>query len=114
MCELTGIDVTGNLQQVLCKEYSDSVNFSDGEIFRSIRQYQIDPEKELGTVYAEKCMWARLSVDKRKDLKRILKHEGFTKAFDALRRIPGLWTGFRIEHKFMSMKCDEVSLTHST
>ncbi|KAF1948544.1 hypothetical protein CC80DRAFT_511292 [Byssothecium circinans] len=38
---------------------------------------------------------------------RILRHKAFSAAFDALRVFPGLWEGFRIEHKFMSMKCDE-------
>jgi hypothetical protein len=84
------------------------VNFSNGEIFQAIRGYHYNSDKQLGSLFAEKCMWARLSVSKRKDLKQILKHEAFTKALDALLILPGVWVGFRIEHKFMSLKCDEV------
>lgn len=53
-------------------------------------------------------MLGRLSASKRKDLKQLRKNKAFTTAFDALRVLPGLWGGFRIEHKFLSMKCDEV------
>jgi hypothetical protein len=102
------LDANRNLQTVLSQEYSDSVNFSDGEIFQAIRGYHYNSDKQLGSLFAEKCMWARLSMSKRKDLKQILKHEEFTKALDALLVLPGVWIGFRIEHKFMSLKCDEV------
>jgi hypothetical protein len=61
---------------------------------------------QLGALSAEKCMWARLSTNKRKDLKRNLKHKAFSKALDALLVLPGISSGFRIEHKFMHV--DEV------
>jgi hypothetical protein len=63
-------------------------------------------------MFAEKRWWARLSKSKRKDLKQLLKHEGFTMAFDALLAIPGIWVGLRIGmlHKLIAMKCDEVSV----
>ncbi|KAF2178253.1 hypothetical protein K469DRAFT_599807, partial [Zopfia rhizophila CBS 207.26] len=98
------------LRTALSEEYSNSVNFSDGEIYLKIQEYKHDPGRHLGTIFAEKCLWTRLSKDKRKDLKRILKHKAFSAAFDALRVFPGLWVGFRIDHNFMPMKCDEEIL----
>lgn len=64
------------------------------------------------TMFSEKRWWARLSKDKRKELKQFLKHERFTAAFDALLVIPALWIGLRIGmlHKLISMRCDEVSI----
>lgn len=54
-------------------------------------------------------MWGRLSRDKRKDLKQIQGHKVILAGFDALRILPALFAGFRIEHRFMPMKCHEVS-----
>ncbi|KAH7119558.1 hypothetical protein B0J11DRAFT_590451 [Dendryphion nanum] len=99
-----------NLRTALSEEYSDSVNFSDGEIYLKIQEYRHDTNRQLGTVYAERCLWARLSKEKRKNLNRILKHKAFSTAFNALRVFPGLWAGFRIDHKFLDMKCDEEIL----
>lgn len=104
-------DANNDLPNFLSQEYSDSVNFSDGDIFLAIREYHYSVDKQLGAMFAEKCMWARLSINKCKDLKQILKHKAFTKALDALRILPGIWPGFRIAHKFMSIKCDEVHTT---
>jgi len=86
------------------------VNFSDGEIYQKIRHYNYETNKQIGTLFAEKRMWARLSKSKRKDLKQILKNNSLTAALDALFVLPGLWDWFRIEHKFLAMKCDEVSM----
>jgi hypothetical protein len=96
------------LRIALLEEYSNSVNFSDGEIYLKIQEYKHDPGRHLGMIFAEKCLWARLSKDKRKDLKRILKYKAFSAAFDVLRVFLGLWVGFRIDYNFMPMKCDEV------
>jgi hypothetical protein len=103
-------DAGKDIRTALSEEYSDSVNFSDGEIYLRTREYQYDTKKQIGTMFAEKCIWARLSKGKRKDLRQIQKHKAFSAAFDTLRVFPGLWPGFRIEHKFMGMKCDPVSL----
>jgi hypothetical protein len=93
----------------LSEEYSDSINFSDGEIYQKICQYKDDPDQSSDTVFAEKRLWARLSKSKRRDLRQFLKSP-LAAGFDALRVIPGLWGGFRIGHKFMAMKCDEVNI----
>jgi len=85
------------------------VNFSDGEIFLKLRQYNDIKEKQIGTLFSEKRMWGRLSRDKHKDLSRMLKNKAIMAALDALRIIPALFVGFRIDHQFMPMKCYEVS-----
>ncbi|KAK0628283.1 hypothetical protein B0T17DRAFT_614224 [Bombardia bombarda] len=108
-------DASTELKVALSEEYSNSVNFSDGEIFLKLRQYDDDSNKHIGTIFAEKRMWGRLSKDKRKDLKQILRNKMITAGFDALRILPALFVGFRIEHRFMAMKCfEEISkyLTH--
>jgi hypothetical protein len=61
-------------------------------------------------MFAEKRLWSRLTKSKRRDLKQFLKNGPLNAGFDALRVIPGLWGGFRIKHKFMVLKCDEVSI----
>lgn len=66
------LDASADLKVALSEEYSNSVNFSNGEIFLKLRQYDNGTNKQIGTVLAEKRMWGRLSKDKRKDLKQIL------------------------------------------
>ena len=97
------------METALSEEYSSSVNFSDGEIYLNLRAYDAVELKDESIEFAEKRMLGRLSLNKRKDLKQILKHRAFTMAFDALKVLPGLWGGFRIEHKFLSLRCHEVS-----
>lgn len=94
----------------MSEEYQFSVNFSEGEIFRKIRNYMCHPHKKIGIEFAEKRMWARLSHAKQNDLRQILKNKLLTKALDALRPIAGLWGDFRIEHKSLAMKCTEVTI----
>ena len=105
------LDASADLKVALSEEYSNSVNFSDGEIFLKLRRYENDTTKNIGTVFAEKRMWGRLSKDKRKDLKQILKNRTIIAGLDALRVLPGLFVGFRIEHRFLAIKCFEVSAT---
>ena len=84
------------------------MNFSDGEIYLQLRQYNDVTDRSESALFAKQRMLARLSAAKRKDLRQMLNNEALTKAFDALRVLPALWEGFRIEHKFLSMKCHEV------
>ncbi|KAI3573907.1 hypothetical protein IWW34DRAFT_854835 [Fusarium oxysporum f. sp. albedinis] len=100
-------DASEDLKTSLSEEYSNSINFSDGEIFLKLRHYHDNANKKTGTVFAEKRMWGRLSRDKQKDLKQLLNNELILARLDALRIIPGLFIGFRIEHRFMAMKCHE-------
>ncbi|KAI0534967.1 hypothetical protein GGR58DRAFT_504754 [Xylaria digitata] len=80
-----------DLKLALSEEYSNSVNFSDGEIFLKLRQYDDGTNKQIGTIFAEKRMWGRLSKDKRKDLKQILRNRMIIAGLDALRILPGLF-----------------------
>lgn len=102
------LDGSADLQTALSEEYSNSINFSDGEIYLKYRYYdkQKPPSKE--NVYAKMCMLSRLDQPKRGDFNQLLKHEAFLAAFDALQVFPGLWYGFQIAHKWVGMKCDEV------
>jgi hypothetical protein len=104
-------DASLTLRRALSEEYSDYVNFSDGEIYFKLRQLHYDPDKQNGTLYAEKRILGRLSKDKRKDLKRILKNFTLRTAFDKLLNLPGLWRGFRIDHKLLlDLKYFEVRI----
>jgi len=105
----TSADASPDLRLSLSEEYSRSVNFSDGEIFLKLRQCANKPNKDAGTIFAEKRMWGRLSPDKRKDLRQILSHELILAGLDSLRILPALFSGFRIAHILMPLKCPEVS-----
>ena len=90
----------------MIEQYSNSANFSDGEIYLKIRHYQSEPN-----VFAEKRWWSYLSPSKRKDLKLFLKDVDLTAGYDALRPIRGLWGGLKIGtfQKGAALKCPEVS-----
>ena len=78
---------------------------SDGEIYSKIRQHFLRP-------LAAARWWGRLTENKRYELKRLLRRDDFTAAFDALLDIPGLWVdGMRlgVTKDVMGLKCDEVS-----
>lgn len=53
-----------------------------------------------------------MTATKRKDLKQLLKNEGFAAGFDALVDVFGLWTPIKLGtlHRFHALRCDEVSL----
>ena len=79
---------------------------SDGQIYRKIRQYS-----RQNDAVAERQWWTRLgSENKRRDLKRLLRHERYTTALDTLLDIPGLWEGVRggMWKKMMDLGCEEV------
>jgi hypothetical protein len=82
---------------------------SEGEIYLEILRYRKNPE-HLGAYFAEQCLWARLSIDKRKALKRILNHKDYAPAFYDLRVMVGMWAGFQIDHKWLAMKCEDVGI----
>ncbi|OCK94682.1 uncharacterized protein K441DRAFT_559443, partial [Cenococcum geophilum 1.58] len=107
------LDGSEDLQKALSDEYLNSVNFSDGEIYLKIRYYTMLmlTTRSAGTSFALKCMWNRLSKDKRSDLKQLLKHAPIAAKLDALAVFPGLWCGFQICHKWIN-KCDELILCY--
>jgi hypothetical protein len=102
------LDASPGLKRALSEEYSNSLNFSDGEIYCKIHQ-----NKAPGNSFMEKKWWAHLSKSKRKDLKQFLKHDSFPKAFDALLVIPALFTGLRISmfRELIAIKCNKVCLS---
>ena len=55
--------------------------------------------------------WACLTKNKRYEIKRLLRRDDFTAAFDALLDISGLWPdGIRlgVAKDMIGLKCDEV------
>jgi Protein of unknown function (DUF3723) len=97
------------LQIALSEEYSNPINFSDGEIYLKLRYYSRQADRSAGIEFANKCMMSRLSNDKRADYEKLIKNKPLVAAFDALRVFPGLWYGFQITRKWW--KCDEVTDT---
>jgi hypothetical protein len=66
-------------QRELAEEYGNSTNFSDGEIYRKIYQYNLEQDK-----FAERKWWARLTKNKSDFLNRFFKHKRFPAVFNAL------------------------------
>jgi hypothetical protein len=99
------LDLSAAAKRALAEEYSNSMNFSDGVIYRNINEYT-----SLGDKFAEFQWWARLTKCKKDILKQFLKH-AFCAHFNSLLIIHGLWIAFNIGtlHKMMAMKVDEVS-----
>jgi hypothetical protein len=93
-------------QRELAEEYGNSTNFSDGEIYRKIYQYNLEQDK-----FAERKWWARLTKNKSDFLNRFFKHKRFPAVFNALTDISGLWYGLVIGvlDKLMALMYDEVS-----
>jgi hypothetical protein len=91
----------------LSEEYSNSLNFADGEIYRKIRDYQ-----QRGMTFAERRWWAYLSKGKQKGLRRLLRRVRYKKAFDTLGDIEGLWPGsgfsFGNIEEILAMQCNKV------
>ena len=98
------LEVITNLRD----DYTNSANFSDGEIFRYIRWYS-----QKGDDLRERAWWARLSKDKYKDMKRILAIQELREGFDSLLELIGLWNGFHIGtmRRYLVLKCHEVNST---
>ena len=78
----------------------------DGEIYWKIRHYQRVKDRP-----GEQRWWARLSPNKRRNLKQFLKHARLAQGFDTLlRNIPGLRDGIRLGtlSTNLASHCDEV------
>jgi len=106
--ELMCPDMDEELRSRLREEYSNSANFSDGEIFRFIRLYH-----KQGRELEEKKWWARLTRDKSKDLKRILDVKELREGFDNLLEITGLWEVFHIGtmRRYLVLRSHQVKHT---
>jgi hypothetical protein len=81
------------------------MNFCDGEILRHIFFYEARGDTLNGPKW-----WARLTRDKRKDLKTILAVPGFREVLRDLMNITGLWPPFHIGtfRQYVQLKCPEV------
>ncbi|KAI9775932.1 MAG: hypothetical protein M1839_000721 [Geoglossum umbratile] len=107
------MDASLDLRRSLSEEYSNSISFSDGEIYQIIRCYKLHTDRSIETTFAEMRWWARLK-GKRKDLKMLFTRRNFTDAFDKLLVIPGIWGGLRIGmlHKILALRCDKELLQY--
>lgn len=95
------------------EEYSNALNFSDGDIFRHLRYCKLQG-KPVGK-------WlSKLSDSKRRDLKQLEKLAGedthmkkFRDSLDALILYTGLWSAMKIRtfHRLLPLRCPE-ELTH--
>ena len=92
--------------------YSNSTDYSDGEIFRYIRLGE-----QRGDVLGVKKWMARLSESKRTDILKLKRQAeksnamaAFQSALDALLPYVGLWPAFQIGtfHRLLQMRCPEV------
>lgn len=100
------LDTSKTLEKSLREGFSNEGQPSDGQIYRNIFQYILQDD-----LVAERQWWARLiGKNKRLDLRRLLRHERYTTALDALLDIPGLWEGVRggMWKKMMDLRCEEV------
>ncbi|RDL30195.1 uncharacterized protein BP5553_10473 [Venustampulla echinocandica] len=106
--DLYSDDSSTELQTHLREGFSNATNFCDGEILRHIFLYQGNDKLN------EMKWWARLSPDKRRDLKFILRIPGFPEVFAALMTITGLWPPFHIGtfRRYATLNCPEQLLTY--
>ncbi|KAF8455004.1 hypothetical protein BGX38DRAFT_240171 [Terfezia claveryi] len=93
----------------LSKIYPNSQKPLNGNIFYKIRKYNRAEDK-----HAEDHCWCMLLKSKARDLKQLLKHLGYTAAFDRLLVIPALWTDIQlgILHQFLMLHCNQELLSY--
>lgn len=101
-------DISEALRQSFREAFSNEGHPSDGHIYRQIRLYDLQ-----GNANAAGQWWARLSPNKRQDLKRLLNQKSrriYAAALHALLDLPGLWDGVRggMWRKLMDLRCEEV------
>ncbi len=106
--KLTGVIIpcaTGRQVNIDILQYSHGTNFSDGDIYRKVRQYH----KENNDSAAERWI-QQLSRCKQVGLKCLLENRGIVNAFDTLLNFPGLWIGLELGNirRILAMHCDEV------
>jgi hypothetical protein len=100
------------LRFALVDAFSSEKEPHDGHFYAKIRHYQC-----IGDDYLEDTWWARLasiSIQKKKNLARLLRSQEYRSAFDCQIDMPGLRGGMKLGtiHKMLSMRCDEVSDIH--
>ena len=111
--QLTEVDTELPSEQFerIVQEFPNCRPSSDGDIFRNIRLCW-----QRGDSSGEDMWWARLTTDKAKDLRRLLRNSEFVIAFDNLLPLRGLWTSVALGslHRLLRLKCHEVEPSIST
>lgn len=90
----------------LREESTKSLEFTDGEIYRTLRLYQISRNRAQ-----EKKWWARLSSDGwRKDIRRLQRNELLLNSLDRLLPFIGLWKPIKTSQieRMLGLKYPEV------
>lgn len=88
------------------EESSNALKLKDGEIYRTLRQYQ-----NLGNLTQEQKWWARFDSDgRKKDIKRLQHNKLLLQGFDQLIPYIGLWEPFKTSQieRILGLKCHEV------
>lgn len=93
------------------EEYSNALNFSDGDIFRHLRHCSLRNEQ------SGRAKWLfRLSESKRRDLRQLKRFaeedkdmERFRNSLDDLIPYIGLWPALKlgIFHRLLSLRCSK-------
>ncbi|KAI9676517.1 MAG: hypothetical protein M1817_000675 [Caeruleum heppii] len=102
--DLYAADLPADAKSEIREEYSNALNFSDGDIYRNVRRHQRRSER------AEEGKWlARLTESKRKDLRQLQTLSGLSSAFDRLLPFVGLWSAMQLGkfHRILTLKCLE-------
>lgn len=100
------LDLNQKLEKALREGFLNEGRPSPGQIFRNIRLCILQDDFR-----AERQWWARLSSNnQRLNLRRLLRHERYMPALDALLDLPALWEGIwgGMWKKVMDAKCEEV------
>lgn len=91
-------------------EYSNARGFSDGDVFRHLRHYQLTGD------FAQAGRWkARTTPRKFRNVKQLVsKHDVMSKAFDDLLPFTGLWAPLQLGclPRILTMNCEEVRQSH--
>lgn len=90
----------------LQEESLKSLDFTDGEIYRNIRFYQVEQN-----IQQESKWWARLgSEGRRKDFRRLQRNKPLLDGFDKLLPYIGLWRPLKSSQieRMLALKCPEV------
>lgn len=102
------LDISTDALAQLREESTASVSFTVGEIYRSLRSYQISQNAAL-----EQKWWARLgSEDCRKQIRRLQLDANRRDILDKLLPYIGLWKPLRSSQitRMLGLKCPDVCL----
>lgn len=99
-------DLSAEVFTQLQEESLKSLDFTDGEIYRNIRFYQVEHN-----IQQESKWWARLgSEGRRKDFRRLQRNKPLLHGFDKLLPYVGLWRPLKSSQieRMLALKCPEV------